>query len=75
MNGKESKREERKNSDYLKIILYISFRDAGLQNTKCYDGNETKENVVSRRAAYNCVRQASRTSHNPKEKKENTREV
>jgi hypothetical protein len=31
MSGKESKRQERKNSDY----LYISFRDAGQQNAKC----------------------------------------
>jgi hypothetical protein len=23
----------------LNIILYKSFRDSGLQNTKCYDGN------------------------------------
>ena len=76
MNGKESKREERKNSDYLEIISYISFRDAGQQNTKRFEGNKTKENMMDRHAAYNGVRQAQRTEViSPKRRKENTQKA
>jgi hypothetical protein len=48
MNGKESKTEEIKKIGLLEnhLVQYISFRDADLLNTECYEGNDTMDKVI-----------------------------
>jgi hypothetical protein len=73
---KKAKERKEKNSDNLKIISYVSFRDAGQQDTKCFEGKKTKENMIGRHATYNGVRQAQTAEViSPKRRKENTGEV